>query len=79
MMKPLNPHRRYDQAGRDVTDLPGLWDESDVFRPIAGTCENCERLRQELEYIASLDDGSQANSSISTSYLASRAKAALNY
>lgn len=23
--------KRIDQAGRDVTDLPGLWDESDRF------------------------------------------------
>ena len=22
--------KRYDKTGRDVTDLPGLWDESDI-------------------------------------------------
>jgi hypothetical protein len=25
------PTRRVDRSGRDVTDLPGLWDESDVI------------------------------------------------
>lgn len=36
--------KRYDLSGRDVTDLPGLWDESDVFAEEAdmfGSCERC--------------------------------------
>lgn len=29
----LTPERRTDTEGRDVTDLPGLWDESDTVEP----------------------------------------------
>ena len=29
--KPTNDVRRIDSAGRDVTDLPGLWGEEDSF------------------------------------------------
>lgn len=30
---PSSTPRRIDSAGRDVTDLPGLWEKSDTFDP----------------------------------------------
>lgn len=41
--------RRYDLSGRDVTDLPGLWDESDVFAEESDMFGSCERCGCDLE------------------------------
>lgn len=35
MLKNLKVLYRYDSQGRDVTDLPGLWSETDTERPLA--------------------------------------------
>lgn len=35
LLKNLKVLHRFDKEGRDVTDLPGLWSETDTERPLA--------------------------------------------
>ena len=52
--------KRYDQAGRDVTDLPGLWSEEDRIceepcHPQSG-CEHCAEYWQRMVAEGMWDD-----------------------
>lgn len=39
--------KRLDSAGRDVTDLPGLWSEEDVILEARMSCEDEIREREQ--------------------------------
>jgi hypothetical protein len=63
----MSEPKRIDREGRDVTDLPGLWDESDLYECGCGftwhqkhesECANCEceRLREDVQLLTTQRD-----------------------